>query len=149
MIRLEMNALESNNTPLFFYELECEHTFDNPNNYWEFIHDYKYLSGDYGYFTRIKIIPIEQFNRNIYEYDNLIYFEGDILFSASPIVSNKCIIVIEKGSIPTDDWIKIQKIFDIWDRNIRKMCITDVKLSSIIQFDYITLQGALERKSIE
>lgn len=125
MISLEMNSLESNNIniPLFFYEFEGEHTFEISNNYRESIHRY---DSKYGYFSRIKIIPIEQFNRNIYENDNLIYFEGDILFSASPIVSNKCIIVIEKGAIPTDDWIKIQKIFDIWDRNIREMCITDV-----------------------
>ena len=129
MVREELEAVETDHALLYFYEFTGEHTFEVPHTGEEHILKYHEVPDlfkqERNTFRRVQIIPVEQAGSDTYENDNRIYFEGELLFSASPILSHKTTLVIEEGPVPSHDWKNIKKIFDHWDITRKNRCITD------------------------
>ena len=129
MINMEYEALDNQNTPLFFYEFIGEATF---NDYEELV-KYRVRFGAREEFYRLRIIDVEDYADNIEtiseELKGEVMFVGEITFSASPILTHKVIITVEGSAKDTDDEIytKLKATYDAWDRTRRSQCVYDKK----------------------
>lgn len=132
MLNMEYEARESEDTPLFFYEFRGEMTFNSKTELIK--RKILYYSGSAeNDFYFIRIIDIETQGGNIeaimQEYHQRIAFEGEITFSASPVLSHKAIIVIGDSVKKTDKdaYEKLNKTYKVWDNNIKAKCVYDKK----------------------
>lgn len=137
MLNMEYEAIESEPTPLFFYEFRGEMTYDGEAKSLEMmlrnIHDIQNIKNgkEPDNFYLIRIIDTETIGGNlenvIKEYGYKLAFEGEITFSASPVLSRKVIIVVEDRA---DDEAckKLSKIYSSWNKNIKSKCVYDEQI---------------------
>lgn len=121
MVNMEYEALETHETPLFFYEFVGEATFNDDSE----LRKYEWIFKE-PRFSRIRIMDIDDFNVN--EYKEKTMFVGEISFSASPILTRKGIIIVEEVCEDDEEiFKKMRKTYNTWDKERRDQCITDIK----------------------
>ena len=128
MIHMEYEAIENGETPLFFYEFTGETTF---NCCREYVKQRLLRPFKANEFYSLRMIDIEVYNRNIdtikKEYKREMEFIGEVIFSASPILSHKVVIIVE-GLLEDKDgeiYKKLKATYDNWDSSIKRKCIFD------------------------
>lgn len=128
MLDREYEALDMPNTPLFFYEFTGEATFNHPRE----IAKYKLLKGwEFNDYYVLKIVNIDELERNedfiLNEYKEEVAFIGEVMFSASPILSHKAILIVEDSVKNKDKKVykKLKLTYDTWTNEIKNKCIYD------------------------
>lgn len=130
MLNMEYEAREREDTPLFFYEFQGEMTY---NSYQELLDKSLYWRENREDFYIIKIIDIETSGEDVKEimaeYNDNISFEGEITFSASPVLSHRAVIVIEDSAKRADKkaYKKLIETYKDWNNNIKAKCVYDEK----------------------
>lgn len=132
MLDMEYETRESEDTPLFFYEFRGEMTFNSELEMIKrgFVYYPESLKSD---FYIVRIIDLETSDENIKEamreQHQRIAFEGEITFSASPVLSHRVIIVIEDSVEKKDKeaFKKLNDTYKVWDNNIKEKCVYDKK----------------------
>lgn len=132
MLNMEYEARESEDTPLFFYEFCGEMTFNSMKELvkWKMLY---YSDGKKDNIYAIRIIDVEAPGVNVEtmmrEYRHQVAFEGEITFSASPVLSHRVIIVVEDLAEKEDDraYKKLIDTYKVWDDNIKRKCVYDQK----------------------
>lgn len=129
MLNMEYEARERENTPLFFYEFQGEKTFSS--NLQMTKANIRYFQGEQNNFYILRIIDVEALDDNaeriLENYAGRMTFEGEITFSASPVLSHKVVIVVEDTVEKADKaaYEKLNKTYDTWNTTIKKKCIYD------------------------
>lgn len=132
MLNMEYEAREREDTPLFFYEFCGEMSFDSKVDLikWEILYS---SEGGKDNIYAIQIIDAEEsevsVEERLREYRDQVAFEGEITFSASPVLSHRVIIVVEDLAKKTDNeaYKKLIATYDVWDNNIKSKCVYDQK----------------------
>ncbi|MCL2253321.1 MAG: hypothetical protein FWC09_02670 [Lachnospiraceae bacterium] len=132
MIDYEVENCESNkNSPRYFYEFTGQsiwdnHYYDIKDIYYPYLCIKKMQLGEYNneIMHKVRIIPIKEDEEIIYkrEFRKSPAFYGEILFSASPIIARKAIIIIE-DICETPKQLK--RIYDVWNSSIHNSLISD------------------------
>lgn len=129
MINMEYEALDTPNTPLFFYEFIGEATFNDSSE----LEKYRLMFWESELFYRFRIIDIgaSEVDMEIIreEYKRDVAFIGEITFSASPILTHKVIIIVDEFSADKDEkaYKKLKATYDNWDITRRSQCVYDEK----------------------
>ena len=140
MLNMEYEAIEEDkagDTPLFFYEFIGKKTFDKDTKNFENpilnITKLNFISGGIDKqlfaFRIIQLGNDEEENLSVIrQYEKQLSFVGSLLFSASPILSHKVIIIVEDSAEKDNKEVydKLKKTYDTWDSNIEKHCIKDM-----------------------
>ena len=130
MLNMEYEAREREDTPLFFYEFQGERTFSSNLQMTKAIIRNS-LDKAEGNFYILRIIDVETLGDNaerILGNDaGRMTFEGEITFSASPVLSHRVVIVVEDTVEKADEaaYEKLNKTYDTWNTTIKKECIYD------------------------
>lgn len=125
MMNMEYETRESKNTQLFFYEFFGEMTF-NDRFTLENLHNLEKQKNEL-YF--IQIFDIETSGEDVGEimkkYPRNYVFEGEIIFSASPVLVHKGVIVIEDLVEKLDKaaYAKLNATYTKWDNTIKSKCV--------------------------
>lgn len=144
MLNMEYEGLENASNSLFFYEFAGEVTFSSRGTLAKYAMLGNWSSNRYCVF---RIIDMETVNADqnmlFKEFGNRPVFIGEILFSASPILSHKVAIVVEGFAEDknSDAYQKLKKIYDTWDADIKKRCIyNDANIISRLKTEFDTVR---------
>lgn len=130
MIAMEYEAIEfeTNNkyeAPLFFYEFEGEATFEDKAELAKYI----LLYGGIDTYYKFRIIDMgaPDIDIELIREKYKVLFSGQITFSASPILTHKVSIVVDRMQDEKDkNALKmLQAVYDNWDKTIKNKCVYD------------------------
>lgn len=124
MLNMELDGLESGSNSLFFYEFIGEATYPSRGPFVKCALLGKWDLDEYHVF---RIIDMENVDQKILvrEFGNRPVFMGEILFSASPILSHKVAIVVEGPVKNRAAYQNLKKIYGRWSDEIRRKAIYD------------------------